>query len=175
MKYQIDQSFRCASVERFIDVYFSEGFNNAVSPHIGLKRRELVEQKQLEDGRIERRVRMEPTVQLPPALKKIVGNKVISYDEVSTFDPASNKADYWVDSAIKDRLEVKGTVEFLPDGDGRVRRVIHAEVNARVIGLRGIIEKLIRREVESSYQKIAAFMQRYLDELGDEPVEPATV
>jgi hypothetical protein len=170
VKYTIDQSFRCASVDRFIEVYFSEGFNNAVSPHIGLKSRELVERRALDDGRVERRVRMQPTVQLPPALAKIVGGRAITYDEVSAFDPAAKKADYFVDSAIKDRLEVKGVVEFLPDGDGRVRRVIHAEVNARVIGLRSIIEKLIRREVESSYEKIARFMQTYIDELGDDPV-----
>ena len=175
MKYAIDQTFRCASVERFVAIYFSEAFNNAVAPEIGLKQRELVEKKTLDDGRVERRVRMEPTVQLPAAVRRLVGDHKISYDEVSRFDANRAVAEYFIDSSIRDRIEVKGRVEFLAAGDGRVRRMIHAEVNASVFGLGSVIERLIQREVKSSYEKIARFMQRHIDALGDDPIDdPAT-
>jgi hypothetical protein len=164
MKYVIDQSFRCSSRARFEEVYFSEEFNDAVAPVVGLKKRELVAKTTRDDGRVERRVRMEPTVQLPAAVKRLVGDKVITYDEVSVFDEAAHEVEYFVDHAVRDRVEVRGTIRFVDDGGGRVRRVIDGEVEAHVLGLSRVIEKLIQREVKRSYERIAEFMQRYLDD-----------
>lgn len=163
MKYVIDQEFRCESVERFRDVYFSEDFNNRVAGEIGLKERRLVEEKTLDDGRVLRRVRMVPNVQLPAALKKLIGDHEIAYDEVSTFDPAKNEVEYFIDSKAKDRVSVTGIIRFVPSSGG-VRRVIDCEVSAKVFGLGGVIEKLIESEVKKGYEKIALVMQRYLDE-----------
>lgn len=163
MKYVIDQEFRCESVERFRDVYFSEDFNDRVAREIGLKERRLVEEKALDDGRVLRRVRMVPSVQLPAALKKLIGDHEISYDEVSTFDPAKNELEYFIDSKAKDRVSVTGTIRFLPSSGG-VRRVIDCEVSAKVFGLGGVIERLIESEVKKGYEQIARIMQRYLDE-----------
>lgn len=163
MKYLIDQEFRCGSVERFRDVYFSEAFNQGVAREIGLKERRLVEETTLDDGRVQRRVRMVPSVQLPLPVKKLIGDHEISYDEVSTFDPTTNEVAYFIDSAAKERIEVKGSIRFLPSPNG-VRRVIDGEVKAHVFGLGKVIEKLVESEVTKSYDKIALIMQRYLDE-----------
>ncbi len=163
MKYTIDQEFRCESVERFAAVYFSEPFNEGVAKELGLKERRLVEEEPLDGERVRRRVRMIPSVQLPGALKKLIGDHEINYDEVSTYDRARQEVEFFIDSAARDRLEVKGTIRFL-QSPGGVRRLIDCEANARVFGVGGLIEKLIESEVKKSYETIARVMQRYLDE-----------
>ena len=125
--------------------------------------RRLVEENTLADGRVQRRVRMVPNVQLPAALKKLIGDHEISYDEVSTFDPAKNEVEYFIDSKAKERVAVQGTIRFLASAGG-VRRVIDGEVKAKVFGLGSVIEKLVESEVTKSYENIARIMQRYLDE-----------
>jgi hypothetical protein len=163
MKYTIDQEFRCESVERFAAVYFSETFNEVVAIELGLKERRLVEEEPVEGERVRRRVRMIPSVQLPGALKKLIGDHEINYDEVSTYDPKSHALEFYIDSAARDRLEVKGTIRFVKTASG-VRRLIDCEANARVFGVGGLIERLIESEVKKSYETIAKVMQRYLDE-----------
>jgi hypothetical protein len=162
VRYTVDQTFRCESVERFAEVYFSDDFNNAVAAEIGLKERRLVELEELGDGRVRRRVRMIPSVELPKALRKLIGDAVITYDEVSTYDPARQETSYWVDSAVKDRVQVSGTIRFIA-AEGGVRRVIDSEVKARVFGLGRVIESLVKNEVQKGYVVIGRFMQDYLD------------
>ena len=163
MRYTIDQELRCESVERFAAVYFSETFNEGVARELGLKERRLVEEELVEGERVRRRVRMIPSVQLPGALKKLIGDHEINYDEVSIYDPKSHEVEFYIDSAARDRLEVKGIIRFLETASG-VRRLIDCEADARVFGVGGLIERLIESEVKRSYETIAKVMQRYLDE-----------
>lgn len=163
MKYTIDQTFRCESLTFFREVYFSEAFNQAVARDLGLKERTLLEERVGDDGRRKRRVRMVPAVQLPAAIQALIGDHELSYDEVSVYDPANDEVEYFIDSAARERLTVRGNIRFSAAPRG-VRRVIEGEVSAKVFGLGGVIERLVQSEVEKSYERIARFMQRYLDE-----------
>jgi hypothetical protein len=162
-RWHVDHTFTGTDIEHFVDVYYSEAFNNAVAPISGLKERTLVEHETDDDGKVRRRVRMAPTIQLPKALKKLVGDREITYAEVSTYDPATRTSEFFVDHGMRDRLEVKGTIRFIETGGG-VRRVIDGEVHAKVFGLAKIIERLIETETVKAYAKINAFMQRWLDD-----------
>lgn len=174
MKLFIDQRFARVTVERFAEIYLSEEFNLAVAPVSGLRSRRLVEEKVLADGRRERRVRMEPAVSLPSPVQKLVdtlargegveGGPVIRYDEVSVWDPVRSEVRFRIDSKANDRVSFEGTIRFIADGDG-VRRVIDGVVEVKApLGLGGLIERFIEAETQKGYQKIAAFLQRWIDE-----------
>lgn len=163
MKLFIDQLFTNTDVERFADTYFSEEFNNAVARHIGLKERRLVEEEPAGANKVRRRVRMVPAVELPKPVKKLIGDHEISYDEVSVYDAEKHEVDYHIESGAQDRVQVRGVIRFVPHKEG-VRRVIDGEVEVKVFGLGGLIERLIESEVQKGYEKIGAFMQRWLDE-----------
>jgi hypothetical protein len=159
----VDTTFKNVTVDRFVEVYFSEDFNNQVARISGLKSRVLVEEKLHADGSRDRRVRMEPNVTLPGPIQKFVGSEPISYDEVSHYDAAKKRVTYHIDSKANDRVVVKGSIAFVADGSG-VRRVIDGVIEVKVLGLGGIVEKFVEAETQKGYAKIATFLQGYLDE-----------
>ena len=166
MKMHVDQRFSRVTLERFAAVYHSEEFNNAVAPHTGMRSRKLVEETVGADGRRERRVRMEPDTKLPIAIQKVADSMTkgsITYDEVSTYDPATHTVSFRVDSKANDRLRMAGTIRFIADGDG-VRRVIDADIEVKAPLLGGMIERFIEAETVKGYAKIATFFQKWLDD-----------
>jgi hypothetical protein len=170
VKLHIDQRFTGVTPARFLEIYLSEDFNNQVAPISGLKTRKLVDEKSNADGTRERRVRMEPAVTLPGPIQKVVdglaggSGAVISYDEVSIVDTAKGEVRFRIDSRANDRAKFEGTIRIIPDGDG-VRRVIDGVIEVKApLGLGGLIERFIESETKKGYEKIAAFMQRYIHE-----------
>ncbi len=164
MRFVVDHLFKNITLDRFVEVYYSENFNNAIAHEIGLKQRSLVDMKTLADGKIERRVRIVPEVPIPVAIRAIMPQQEIRYDEVSVYNPQTYSATYTIDSAVNERVKVTGLVTFRAETNG-VRRRIETEIDVRVFGLGGAIEKLVETETGKSYAKIATFMQRYLDQL----------
>ncbi len=164
MKMLVDTLFKNVTIDRFIEVYFSEDFNNRVAAISGLKSRVLVEEKVHPDGSRDRRVRMHPNVTLPSVIQKVVGKEEIHYDEVAHYDAAKKAVTYRVDSRANDRVKVGGVITFQAEGSG-VRRTIDGDLEIKApFGLGSIIEKFVTGEVEKGYAKIAVFLQQYLDE-----------
>jgi hypothetical protein len=159
----VEHRFKGVSVDRFAEVYFSRDYNDAVAPLAHLERRELVSERTREDGHIERRVRMVPSVNLPWAVKQLLRGAPVEYFEVSTYDPEHRVARYRVESGAGDLIKVWGTIHFLPDGEGCKRR-IEGDVEVGIPGLGRVIEKLIADELNKRYDRIQAFTQRYLEE-----------
>ena len=164
MKLHVDHAFDNVTVARFLDVYFSEDFNNRVAAISGLKTRALVDETIHADGSRDRRVRMHPAVTVPSTLQKFVSADQIHYDEVSHFDAAKNEITYRIDSKANDRVSVGGTIRVVANGAG-VRRIIDGHVDVKVpFGVGAVVEKFIEAEVQKGYAKIRPFLQRYLDE-----------
>ena len=176
MKLHVDQRFARVTVARFAEVYHSEAFNNAVAPVTGMRSRRLVEERVDEQGVRHRRVRMQPDTKLPAAIQTLADSIVasagaregITYDEVSTYDPATHTVTFRVDSKANDRVKMAGTIRFVRDVDAEgegVRRIIDADIEVKApLGLGGMIERFIESETVKGYAKIAAFLQTWLDE-----------
>jgi len=165
VKFRIDHRFTGVTLERFVATYFSEDFNNEVAKVTGLRTRTLVEQTIHDDGRRDRRVRMHPSVTIPGPIRKYATEDQIHYDEVAAYDPKTQSVRFRIDSKANDRVRFDGTIRFVEDGPGAVRRLIDSEVEIKApFGLGAIIEKFIEGEVQKGYAKVQPFLQRYLDE-----------
>jgi hypothetical protein len=162
-----EHRFKNVDVDRFVDVYYSREFNHAVAPSAALKVRDLVDEVTLDGGNIKRRVRMVPDITLPGPVARLV-NGPIEFFEVSEYDPKSKSAAYHVESAAEDRIVVRGQVTFTQDGDDVVRKIA-GEVHVKMLGVGGIIERLIAGEVRGRYDRIQAFTQQYLDDHAERP------
>lgn len=163
MKMVVDTVFQNVTVERFVEVYFSEDFNNRVAAVAGLKTRDLVEEALHPDGSRDRRVRLHPNVTLPSVIKKWASEDQIHYDEISHYDAGKHEASYRIDSKANDRVKVGGVIRFLPAGTG-VRRLIEGTIEIKApFGVGALIEKFIEGETQKGYAKIAVFLQGYLD------------
>lgn len=161
----IDHRFTGCTLEHFIAVYFSEDFNNAVAPISGLKSRHLVEERIDADGTRHRRVRMQPNVTLPAPIRKYASEEQIHYDEVAIYDPVAREVRYHIDSKANDRVDIRGVIRFVSDGENAVRRIIDSSVHIKApFGVGTLIERFIESEVKKGYDKLKPFLQRYLDE-----------
>jgi hypothetical protein len=169
VKLYVDTKFERVSLDRFIEIYFSEDFNLAVAPVSGLKTRKLVDEKRVDDGSRLRRVLIEPNVTLPGAIQKaldtIAGGKgaAIRYDEVTDYDAKSKTAKYFIDSKINDRVKVAGMIKFVADGSG-ARRILDGVIEIKAPLIAGMIEKFIEAETQKGYAKIGSFLQKWIDE-----------
>jgi len=118
-------------------------------------------------GVIHRLVEVVPYVgELPTALKAVVGDG-IGYQERGIFD--RNAKSYKVvvqPNKLADKLSIKVDQWTIADGDNKCRRKARAEVNVKIFGVGGAIEKRTLADLEKSYAKSADFTNRFIAEKG---------
>jgi hypothetical protein len=165
MNLRIEHSFHNVDLARFVRVYFDADFNLAVDRALGVRERRVLECRTLDDGRVQRRVRVLPTVQLPELIQRHTRGLEIAYEEHSTFDPRTCTLDYCIDHAAREHLRVWGLIRFeaIPNG---VRRVFEGQVEVRVFALRALVERVLATELRKAFDRKAALKQRYLDAQG---------
>lgn len=168
MRVAVSHQFQRTTVNEFVEVYYSDAFNRAVAPVANLASRELIEAREDEEGRIERRVRIVPDVKLPLPIRKLLRGQPVSYVEWSLYDPKAQRAEYRIESGAKDVVKVWGEIRFQAGpAPGTVVREIDGQVLVKVPALGRAIEKLIARELSTRYDAIQAFTQKFLDQQVD--------
>lgn len=158
----IDQRFRRTTVERFVQLYFSDEFNDAICPAVGVRSRTLLVRQPQPDGTLRLRTRVAPCIHLPPPLCHWVGRLPIEYEEVSHYDPQRLRLDYVIEHAARHVLEVRGSIRFaaLPDG---VQQLIEIAVAVRLPAVRLLVERIIGDELRRAFERKAELMQQRFD------------
>lgn len=118
-------------------------------------------------GLIHRVIEVVPYVgELPGPIKAVVGEG-IGYEERGVYDRAAkNYKVTVVPNKLADKLNVKVEQWTVPDGEGRCRRKMRGDVNVKIFGVGGAIEKRMLSDLERSYQKTADFTNRFIAEKG---------
>jgi len=159
MKFEIAHTFD-TTLDEYAEIYFDEAFGFASCEAVNIGRKLLKLEKSPE--RIVRQVRCEPSRELPAPIAKLLGGGGFSYVDDVEYDPRTRKGKWRiVPSIAPDKVESTGTFEFVPDGAGK-RRIIRGDINVKVFGLGGIIEKFVVGDVEKSYEKAAAFTREWI-------------
>lgn len=159
----LEHTIHCTQ-ERFWEVFFDPAYNRELYlEHLGFARFEILEQREVAGG-VHRRVSAQPSLQLPKALAKLVGEG-FSYEETGKLD-AKGQLWSWTmqPSALGDKLRNHGSMRLEAVGDDRVKRVTELVCEARVFGLAGMIESMNEKELRSGWNKSAVFMNRWLTE-----------
>ena len=158
----LDQRFCRTTVEQFVALYFSDEFNDAICPAIGVRSRTLLLREPHPDGTLRLRTRVAPCVHLPPPLCHWVGRLPIEYEEVSRYDPRQLRLDYVIEHAARHVLEVQGSICFaaLPDG---VQQRVEVAVTVRLPAVRPMVERIIGDELRRSFERKAELMQQRFD------------
>jgi hypothetical protein len=176
MKFTVEMVARRVEFERLTQVYFSEAFNQAVTPAANLRIRELLEEKILDDGKEYRKVRYAPRVDLPGPIRKFAGGdeieQLIDYCEITVFNRAARTATLEIESVAGETIQVFGNVRFIEEGDG-VRMKFDGEAKVKIFGIGKVIERFIVSEVKKRYALVERFLQTYLDEGRDRTAPPA--
>ncbi len=163
MKFEIVHTFKNVTVDQYIKLFFDETFNEALRATAALKSREVLEKKE-ENGKLYRKVRVVPSVDLPGAIKPMLKGGELSYLEITTMDWARKVQTFETQVNVTDKVKISGEVHFLAAPGGGVLRKLLFDVSASIFGLSGIIEKSTRDQMIPTYDKIAAFTQKWIDD-----------
>jgi hypothetical protein len=159
MKFEITHTF-AVTPEQYEEIYFDEAFGAAQCEAVNLGRKLLKLEKT--PTRIVRHVRVEPSRELPAPVAKLLGGGSFSYVEEVDYDVATRSLRWrTVPSIAPEKVESSGTVQFIADGAG-TKRLLRGDINVKVFGLGGIIEKFVVGDVEKSYEKAAAFTREWI-------------
>lgn len=162
---RIEHTFDC-EVERFwSEIFFDREFNEALFlGRLKFERWQEIERTPTADGFV-RVVEAVPRIGEVPAPVKALLKNGAGYRERGEYKRATSSYSLSVTAqSLPDKLKVSGEMTVEPSGAGRCRRVHLAEVQAKIFGIGGVLEKLVLDTLEKSYNKSAAFTDNWLKE-----------
>lgn len=122
----------------------------------------------LELGDSGRKIRAVPKLNLPAVLQKLIGDS-FAYEEHGTLDRARN---LWTWKMVqpakaggkpqKGIVSTQGKMRVEDAGDGQIRRIDEATIEAHVFGIGGMIESTVEKEVRAAWAKEYAFVRKRL-------------
>lgn len=146
---------------------FDEGFNRELFlQHLKFPNWSVLESKD-DEGKLVRRVQVDPPVAgLPTALKKVIGDK-LSYVEEGTFDKKSKRYTFKVvPSTLADKTKVNGELWCEKAGDKKVVRRCRITVEVKVFMVGSMVEDRIVDDLKVSYDKGAEYTNAWLAKQG---------
>ena len=163
MKFTVNIRARGVDYARFREIYFSESFNREIVRAVGLQKRATTEHHIARDGKERMRVRVVPRLALPAVIGNLVAGHVVSYDEVTVFDPATRQAALSIETAAGEIVQVRGRAALL-EGPGGVELRFAGEANVHFLGLGRLIERFLVGEVTRRYRLVEQALQRHIDD-----------
>lgn len=145
------------------EMFFDPAYNRALyTEGLGFESIDVLEDVADATGRRTRRLRVRPRLDMPAAVRRLVGDAV-SYVEAGTFDPAAGTFTTRIlPSALSDRIRIETVMRCEPRGPDRCERVAEIDLAVRVLGVGRVFEKFLERTLRENYDKAAAFTERWL-------------
>lgn len=110
-----------------------------------------------------RRARVRPTLRAPAPVAKLLGD-ALTYEERGHRDAQGRWVTEIIPSRMADRVSIQTTMSTVPIDGESCERVAEFEVNVRILGLGGMVEKFIEGTLRESYEKAAAFSAKWVAE-----------
>lgn len=147
-------------------VFFAEDYNSRLYREgLGFKGFELLELTGEPGQRRTRKMRTEPAADAPAVVRKLIGDS-LTYTETGSWDPATKVWSYRIEtSKLSDKIRIGGRLWAEPRGD-KMERVAEIEIEVKILGVGGTIEKFIEKTTRESYVKATSFTNRWLREKG---------
>lgn len=167
MRYTIRHTFNTDADTFWGKIFFDPAYNETLFlTHLGFAQYKLLELDEQPDGSVKRRVECSPKVEIPAAVKKVIGDSA-SYVETGRFDPKTRRFSVEVQPRVAaDRIQTHVTMWVEPRGDKKIERFVEVDSTVKVFGVGGMIEKLIEQQTRASYDAAAAFTNKWIAEKG---------
>ena len=171
MHFRVEHHYEGISLEEYESLHFDEPFNIALCEAVSL-RRTLVKREVVE-GVLSRVVKLFPERTVPAPVVALLGVEKMEYDEVTRYEVGSWRGTWRMEPAMFGDLFVSsGGFEFHALDERRVSRVFYGDLDVRIWGIGGWIEKVIIADIVRSYELAGEFTQRYIaDQIGWSGIE----
>lgn len=148
-------------VARYFELSFNPDFMRRLNVE-GMKVQAYdVLERNVDGPRWTLRSRVSPQDNMPGFLKKLIGGG-FSYEEHLAHEKGSTTATCTMTpSVMRDKLTMKYTMTLTPEGDHACRRTMAWDLEVRIFGVGGQIEKFAASEIERGMDASAAFMSQH--------------
>ena len=161
MQFRIEHVFRNITLEQYGKLYFDEDFNIAMCEDVKLARR--VVERDVTPERVHRVLVVGPDREIPAPAAKVLGSNRIEYTEHLDFDFGTYTGQWkTVSSLMTEKVDARGSLRF-SDAGGGVRRVVEGDIKVKIFGVGTMVEKFVVADIEKSYERAAAFTQKWID------------
>lgn len=166
MKFTIRHPYAIEPEAFWREVFFDAEYNNKLYLE-GLRFEgfEVLEETNPADGRCTRKVRVKPRFDAPAAVRGLVGDSM-SYVEDGRLELAGPNAPRWISkvlpSALPDKTKVSAEMWLERTGPGQSDRVAVFDVEVKVFGVGGMVEKFLEKSMRENYEKAAAFTNEWV-------------
>lgn len=127
------------------------------------------EQLELKDepgGARTRRIRIEPGIDAPAPLRKIIGER-LAYEEIGRFDPERRRWNYKVvPSVMPEKVSITGELWVEPRGERRCERRAEVDIKVSIFGVGSLFESVIEKQTRASFEQVPAYTNAFVRERG---------
>lgn len=161
MRFNVEHVFRGITRDEYESLYFNEDFNIALCKAVNLARTLVAMER--DEQQIDRRVMVGPDREVPKAIQKVLKADRIEYEERIRYKFGSFSGTWeTTPNIMASKVISKGGFQFKDNPNG-VSRVVTGDIDVKVFGVGGVIEKFILEDVKKSYDDAAKFTQEWVD------------
>jgi hypothetical protein len=147
---------------RFWKLFFDKEFNEKLYREaLGFPYYEVLETNESET-KITRRAKGQPKMNAPAAVQKVLGSN-FRYTEDGTFDRAT-KVFRWkmIPSSMEGKIIQDGSVKLEGVTENKVTRVVELIIEAKVMLVGGLIEKMAEQQLRDGWNASHKFMNQWI-------------
>jgi hypothetical protein len=166
MKFTIKQTFDVDEETFWHRIHLDEGYNRALyQDHLKFRSFKVLDNQKHQDGSVTRRIELAPAVELPGAVKKVIGD-VTTYVEDGRFDPAARRWRFTANPAATDKIQTSGEIRVESRGPKQIERIVEMEVVAKIFGVGKMIEGFIEQQTRANFEKGEQFTRQWIKDKG---------
>lgn len=166
MKFTIRHPYAIEPEAFWREVFFDREYNEKLYREgLQFEAFDIVEETDPPDGRRTRKVRVTPKIDAPAAIRKVLGDSV-SYVEEGRLEVTGPNTPKWLSKVLPSKLADKSTIKaemwLERTGPGQSDRVAEFDIEVKMFGVGGMVEKFLEKTMRESYQKAADYTNQWL-------------
>ena len=162
---KIEHVYNCSADTFWDKLFFDDEFNKSLfKDALEFPVYEKLKEEK-DDKEVRRSINVMPKLgPMPGPLKALIGDG-LGYREDGVFDKKAKRYTMTITpNKLADKISIKGEFYLEPKGEKSCTRVFKCSVTAKIFGVGGMLEKRVIADLETSYEKSAAFTNKWLAE-----------
>lgn len=159
MRVKAEEVFSC-TVEEYWESFFDEAYRKAQQLASGAAGYRVL-RKDVRAGEIVQIAEIIENVDAPGPIKKIFGEQT-KVEEEAVWKQGSEVARVrYTPEKMADRLRVSGELRTKPHGEGKCTVLMDYNVEFKMFGVGGMVEKLLAKDLPETHHKAAAYYRSH--------------
>lgn len=165
MQFQVKHRFQVTEGVFWDRYFFDQTFNRELYlDGLGFRTWEVLSEDRDDRGRVERVVRIEPNMEIPAVLRRVIGDSLL-YEEHGVFEPQTGRWSYKVKTArMSDKMDITGDFWLEPAGDTSVDRFCTVDIKVRLFGVGKVLEGVLESSIRDTYEEASKFTQARIEQ-----------